>query len=112
MGVRAVSDHEIPRTYLSMRLRVYSLNVETGERTYLPVSEPGPANASFNGPCTCPECRTEHTDMEQAAGNANAARLLERAGALAAKAAHDAAELVSGAEQAVVAPALERVGGR
>ena len=73
-----MSDNEIPRRYLTMTLRVYSINAETRERTYLPVSEPNPNNAGF-GPCSCPDCA-----QGQAARTAEAAQALEQAQAAAA----------------------------
>jgi len=81
-GVRAVTDDETPTRYLGLTIRVYSLNSATGERTYLPVSVPNSRNASFNGPCTCPECRTTQAGaVESAEPEASA---LEQAGVAAA----------------------------
>jgi len=49
--------NETPTRFLGMTLRVYVLDVTTGERSYLPVSAPNPRNATFNAPCTCPRCQ-------------------------------------------------------
>jgi len=54
-----VSNHDTPVRYLSMTLRVYTLDTATGARTFLPVSEPSVRNAVFDGPCFCPKCRAE-----------------------------------------------------
>jgi len=61
-----VSEDETPTRYLGMTLRVYTLTVETRERTYLPVSSPNPGNADINGPCSCPLCRTTQREAAEA----------------------------------------------
>ena len=48
---------EKPTRYLNMTLRVYGLNTETGERTYLPVSKPNEANGGWYPNCSCPACK-------------------------------------------------------
>jgi len=65
---------ETPTRYLGMTLRVYILNAETRERTYLPVSSPNPANASFNAPCSCPDCLTEQSEAESTGSPGPSAR--------------------------------------
>ena len=62
-----MSDNETPTQYLTMTLRIHTINPDTGQRTYLPVSEPNVRNAAFDSPCSCPNCREQSaTTLEPA----------------------------------------------
>ena len=57
---------EQPTRYLTMTLRVYGLNTETGERTYLPVSKPNEANGGWYPTCSCARCQSQRDEQEGA----------------------------------------------